>query len=468
MLLTLYHILIRFVLLNLLLTPFTVTPSRETQTLSRFDDPAIWIHPTTPSQSLIIGANKNWGIYSYNLDGTLQQHVTPLSGKTQYNNVDIRYGFPLNGERIDIAVVTQRTSTPYTLDIYKINPTTRQLTDITGATGLAGIEPYGLGLYHDPASDKFYAFVTSGNSPHHVRQFELTDGGNGKVNTTLVRTITNVTNLAEGVVADDVKGVVYISQEDEGIFKYEAAPTAVQTRTTVALVGSNGLTADVEGLAIYPTIPSHCNGSSGYLIASSQGNATFHLFSRDGDNAFLNAFAVGDNAAAGVDGLSGTDGIDVTNVALGPLFPNGFFIGHDDVDTDPDGQDHENFKMVAWENLATGGNLCVDTSWHPRLTSAAATLHDDNGLVLDWEDSNPSSCYAIHRSPSPYFTPSAGTLQQVLPHATGRPYPLANQPGYRNTAVNHYYQLLAQNCDGSLPQTSNTVGEFDFALTPGN
>ena len=33
------------------------------------DDPAVWVHPTDASRSLILGTNKDIGVYVYGLDG---------------------------------------------------------------------------------------------------------------------------------------------------------------------------------------------------------------------------------------------------------------------------------------------------------------------------------------------------------------------------------------------------------------
>ena len=41
------------------------------------DDPAIWVHPTQPSGSLVIGALKNAGLQVYTLSGTPIQTIVP-------------------------------------------------------------------------------------------------------------------------------------------------------------------------------------------------------------------------------------------------------------------------------------------------------------------------------------------------------------------------------------------------------
>jgi 3-phytase len=50
------------------------------------DDPAIWVNPADPAQSLIIGTAKKSGLYTYGLDGKMVQFLP----EGRLNNVDIR------------------------------------------------------------------------------------------------------------------------------------------------------------------------------------------------------------------------------------------------------------------------------------------------------------------------------------------------------------------------------------------
>ena len=58
------------------------------------DDSAIWIHPTDPAQSVIIGDDKSGGMVVWNLAG---QEIQFIDGEKYMNNVDLRYNFPLTG-----------------------------------------------------------------------------------------------------------------------------------------------------------------------------------------------------------------------------------------------------------------------------------------------------------------------------------------------------------------------------------
>src|ERR671925_1749038 len=73
------------------------------------DDPAIWVHPTDPSRSLIIGTMKvaapAGAIVVFGLDGQIRQVISAID---RPNNVDVEYGFRLAGRRVDIVVATER------------------------------------------------------------------------------------------------------------------------------------------------------------------------------------------------------------------------------------------------------------------------------------------------------------------------------------------------------------------------
>lgn len=478
-------------------TPYTVSPSLETTSTNpkeqrRFDDPAIWIHPTDPALSLIIGANKAYALLVYDLDGNEIQDVDNGNDES-YNNVDVRYRFPLDGELVDIVVATQRDSE--SLEIYKVDVATRQLIDIGHASndGTIDYEPYGIGLYHDPATDKFYAFVTDGGGNSDVRQYELIDDS-GTVKIELKRTLSNVASLAEGVVADDINGIVYIAEEANGIYKYDASPdpdgdgtlntTGVEdlddiVRTTVLEEGEENTEKDLEGLTLYYAIPDNCNGKSGYLLASSQGNNTYHILERDGNNMYLGYFSIDDGT---IDGTSATDGIDVTNLALGSNFPNGFFIVHDDADdlSVSGNSDPENFKMVDWNDIAVtiptnpgdplSDDLCVDTSWHPRIVppDASAGISNSGEMQIGWVDDNLTSCYAVYRDTDPYFVADATTLyDDTLTASTPSPYIDSDPNALGVKDLNYFYTLRAKNCDDSLPQDSERIGGFNFEIQPG-
>jgi len=119
-------------------------------------------------------------------------------------------------------------------------------------------------------------------------------------------------STAEVCVADDRLRRLYISEEEVAIWRYGAEPQAGTARVRVDAAGARRLTADIEGLSIY-----EAGGSSGYLIASSQESDRFTVFER-GSYKYVMSFRVGTGR---IDGVTHTDGIDVTSRSLGRAFP---------------------------------------------------------------------------------------------------------------------------------------------------
>src|SRR5690606_10302679 len=68
------------------------------------DDPAIWVHPQQPQHSRILGTNKKAGLHLYDLNG----HELQFIDAGRVNNVDVRQGFTLRGQPMDIAAASQR------------------------------------------------------------------------------------------------------------------------------------------------------------------------------------------------------------------------------------------------------------------------------------------------------------------------------------------------------------------------
>lgn len=319
------------------------------------DDPAIWIHPTDPALSTIIGTDKTRGLVVYALDGTILQ--TADIGRV--NNVDLRYNFMLNGTARAIVVTTNRSTN--SLDIFIVDDSTRQIEDAAARLIVSAVEEvYGVCLYVSPVDGTHYAFVNSADTGE-VEQYRLFATPEGRIDAEVVRTFV-VGSQTEGCVVDDENRILYIGEEGRGVWRYGAEATDDETRTLIDSTAQDGnLTADVEGIALYRTAD-----GGGYLIVSSQGSSEFAVYARQGDNAYIGAFVIleGD----GVDGVSGTDGIEVTSFPLGDRFPQGLFIAQDDLNIDPD--DNQNFKLVSWAQIAEALGLVIDTTYDPRQVGA--------------------------------------------------------------------------------------------------
>lgn len=357
-------------------------PLPEGARLGDADDPAIWVHPTDSSQSLVLATLKDGGLVVFDLNGHVLQEMAPEAyGDVRYNNVDLVYGFRLGGQRVDLAIASDREND--TLAIFSIDPATRRLTDVTASAipeTIFGVDDgeqtaYGLTAYTSPSSGRHYVFVSQGSGAQ-IAQLELVDQGDGTVTATVVRMLNLPVptgdpedSQAEGMVTDREFGFLYVAGETEyGILKFNAEPDGGNTFTELHSIDNDFLKPDVEGLAIY-----YGGNGAGYLLVSSQGNSTYAVFRRDGDNEYIGSFAIGD--VLDIDQANESDGLDVINVPLGDRFPFGLLVVQDGAN-DPQfvAQDDEelenqstNFKFVSWAAVAAAAGLMINTtSYHPR------------------------------------------------------------------------------------------------------
>ena len=348
------------------------------------DDMALWLHATDRSKSVILCSNKtnavNGGNYSFALKGGSSNGLGWGAGNwfdqgKKINNVDLRYNFQAGSEKWDIVVGSNRTDDR--IDILRV--TTGLGGDFTGLvnvgsilTGLGGDNPYGMAMFHSKSQNKHYAIASSYNG--QTAQWELSYDAGSVTGTKVWQADVTGGNVLEGIVADDEKEVVYIAGEDSAIYRYQTVNGVIQNagRVTVDSVSGPNLTADIEGLTMY-----YASDGKGYLMASSQGSGQFAVYDREftgaAANSYIKNFSVGANAGAGIDSVSGTDGIDVTSANLGGLFTDGMFLAHD---TSNSGGTISNIKLVDWADVAdeAGPSLLIDTTWDPRSVPEPATM----------------------------------------------------------------------------------------------
>jgi 3-phytase len=302
------------------------------------DDPAIWADPANPARSLVLGTDKKGGMNLYDMQGRLLQYRP--DGKL--NNVDLRDGFLLDGKPVVLATASNRTD--QTISIYRLDTKRRELVDVADGpqpTGFA--DPYGLCMYHDAADGATYVFVNGDDTG--MRQWRLDARGNGKVGAVAVRDF-SFDSQTEGCVADDASAALFVDEEDVALWRMGARPGDGAAKTAVDRVEANpAVKADLEGLGIYDL-----GNGRGYIVVSSQGNDTYAVYRLEGDHAYLGSFAVVANPALGIDGISETDGLEVTSRNLGPGFEHGAMIAQDGRNVMPAA--NQNYKYVPWTAIA--------------------------------------------------------------------------------------------------------------------
>ncbi len=323
-----------------------VTPDVETRPVDDFgdaaDDIAIWAHPRDPSLSLVIGTNKKRGIDVYDLKGKRLQ----VLDDGRVNNVDLREGFKLEGR--EIAVVAGSNRTHKSLALYRIDAQSRRLVNVAdGVIELGLADPYGLCMYHSAETGDFFVFVN--DSDGRFKQLKLIAAGD-KIKAEVVREFA-LESQTEGCVADDANGALYLGEEDQGLWRYSAEPDGGTHRKAIDTTAEGGhLNADVEGMGLYLQ-----PDGKGYLVVSSQGSNDYVVYRREGDNEFVGRFAVVANDPLGIDGVSETDGLDVSSANLGGAYAQGIFIAQDGRNITP--AETQNFKFVPWAKIAAAMKL---------------------------------------------------------------------------------------------------------------
>ena len=343
-----------------------VSPSGQTASVPSFNgarDLAVWIHPTDATQSLIVASDQNSGVVLFQLDGGfVTQNSTP-----QPIAVDLRYNFPLGGQRIALIAASQRLQNGRIGTFTISTDGGAQLQDVSVLSNITNVTPgaiiAGLAMYQSPISGNYYAFIT--DTDGGLQEWQLFDDGTGRVNGSRVRTL-SLSSAAEGCVADDLNSQLYVAEEAVGIWKIGAEPDAGTTRVLIDSTDGGHLAAPVKGLALYRT-----RTGSGYLVASSQGNLTYAVYKREPGNAYVGSFQVD----AGVGPLK-TNGLDVSNFGLGTAFPEGVFIAQNALSNDSN--TGPNFKLVPWGVIARAfyPNLAIDPTFDPRLEGMDAGTPD--------------------------------------------------------------------------------------------
>ena len=229
-----------------------------------------------------------------------------------YNNVDLRYNFPLGAESVALVGVSNRTD-PISLEFYKVNVADRSLTSV-GEIPLDRVSHFTAARLRDVPFARFGEVLHLHHRLQHKRRVPVrAERLNGLRHGHTGASFDNG-NTSEGMVTDDHLQRLYVSEEDVGIWRYGAEPGDGATRVLMdSIVASGGhLVNNVKNTAIY-----YKSGGGGYLVASSQGSGgSFQIYNRV-DNAFVGEFKV-TNGINGVDGVNGQDGIDLTNFNLGP------------------------------------------------------------------------------------------------------------------------------------------------------
>jgi 3-phytase len=294
------------------------------------DDPAIWLHPADPAASRVLGTNKKQGLLVYDLQG----RQTQLLESGRLNNVDVRQDVAFGAERFDLALATQRDENAMVLFTIAADGTVAEAARLPTELD----EIYGACVFR-PADGGLDAFVNDKDGRY--LHYRIGRAG-GKFTAQVVRRF-RTASQPEGCVADEASGQLFVGEEKRGLW-VTGADAAREARLTMVLPVGGLLKADVEGVGIYR------GAQRSYLVVSSQGNDSYVVLDAAPPYKVHGAFRIGVTVAAGIDGTSETDGLEVSSANFGGPFARGMLVVQDGYKRLPDGP--QNFKLVAWEDIA--------------------------------------------------------------------------------------------------------------------
>ncbi|WP_133178228.1 phytase [Shewanella decolorationis] len=305
------------------------------------DDPAIWVHPTEPEKSLVLGTNKRWGLLSFNMRGEQVQALP--SGRI--NNVDLRQQVLLGGKKRDIAVATLRDND--SLAFYEIDAQGKLSEYPNQATNMVDI--YGMCLYQD--ADTLYVFANEKSG--RIAQYRVDWQVNGP-SIKLVRDI-HTPSQVEGCVVDEAQHALFIGEEDQGIWRFNAKANG-GTQGELIIKAEGDLVPDVEGISLYQAANIH-GKKQDLLVVSSQGDNSYLLYQAQPPYAQLGKFRIGVNLngmengrETSIDGSSETDGLAVTHLSVGTgAWQQGMLVIQDGHNHLPD--NNQSFKWLPWRSI---------------------------------------------------------------------------------------------------------------------
>ena len=292
------------------------------------DDPAIWRNAADPAQSLIVGTDKKAGLYVYGLDGKTRSFLD--AGRV--NNVDLKDGVAMaGGSGILVAASDRNDIAKAKVALFRLDPATAKLTALGKIDGGSG-EAYGVCLGRDEAGLSAFIVLKDGT----INQIAINVSGATPTGT-IVRTM-KLGTQSEGCAVDDRTHILYVAEEDVGLWRFDARAGGSTAPTRIAAADGKNLVMDAEGVAIAPA-----GEKDGYVIVSSQGDNAYVLY-RLSDDAYVGRFRIVDGP---VGGSEETDGIDLMLGDFGPAYPGGLFIAQDGHNAAA----AQNFKLVAWDDI---------------------------------------------------------------------------------------------------------------------
>ena len=339
--------------------------------------PAIWLHPTTLTKSLLLTVDGTTSLNAYDISGNGAALAT-LAGA--YTDVDVTYQFPLAGSAQ--ALIAAR-ATDGTVRFFTVDPTTRALHDVSASPPLTLSTGGGCLRLARPADapGTWELWTTSGVKLERWRI--RADAGVNLVTADLLASAPILVGDVAGCAADEAQGVLYVSEATLGLARARVFLDGGSSVFFPATLGTGPLVnaSSVGALGLYRAAA----GQGDIVLATEgaigNGNTLFMLFDR-ATNGYVSSFTILDSGTVGA--VHHSAGLALANLPVDARAPGGTLVAHDA----ENGVSHPNFKLVSWSTIADGANATdgggllpvpTDTTFDPR----ALTGDSDGGATLE-------------------------------------------------------------------------------------
>lgn len=342
-------------------------------------DVAIWLAPGSAKEALILGvdpSSASSGFSTYRLDGGLFQSVV---GPGPTTAIDVVHSVRANGGLMDVVAVTTAAQ-----QLLLYTPTGAATAGTLSQVGSAVTLPYPPVSAAMARTNDGGLYVYVGDYQGHLMTYQQGDPA-GPLAVSPINPPRVYTDKFNALVVDEGKGRLWAVVDNVGLYRIPLYPDKGDGTIAVPQ-GANGLLPNTNSLAIYST------GDAGALLISGSTNpvsaeTTFQIFSIEWGEISEVAKEIGRftlDAGAGREGVAGSRGLAVANLALGFGYDKGLLVAHDALNASG-----PNLKLVRWDELASSASprFPVDVRVDPRTPigkfDGGGTTMTDGGMMME-------------------------------------------------------------------------------------
>ena len=224
----------------------------------------------------IVGATALGGLEVYNLAG--ERLSVAQAGEVA--GVDVAYGYKVDGKPMTIVAAIDTTQNALRL----FQMTGAALTEVGARAIPLGFAAENVCMFHNSLDGALYAFIVGDGG--EIDQQLIYTNAEGRLDARQSRRL-SVMSTNKQCVVDNASGVVYVSEESVGVWRFNANPEAFAAPQLIASPRMGEIEEEVGGLALH-------DGGEGarWLVVSDVAAGRLNVYDRDKDDAYLGSVTV--------------------------------------------------------------------------------------------------------------------------------------------------------------------------------